>query len=244
MSDDAKEKSKKISLLERHQMLLGQIPSKDVFRDELDVEQRALDQLELPELVLPGQNNVKAVDFSRPKQKRFIYGFSAAALLAASLLLGVFNGPLFRSTQDELTPKGSFEISVYVEQGSQIRKLIRDEPVPAGVGVRFSILPNLSGTVVPIIVSADGQPLSTVEMVKSGIVDVVAGREQDLSGALKLTAKNDGERLMVIVCSPSRTAQILELVQKFEGKIGLTSALESFANAQMCQIHIKTLRTK
>jgi len=118
-----------------------------------------------------------------------------------------------RQTEDTLTAKGSTQISVYWQRNETVSPLVETSELIDGDKIGVKIIADQDSVAYWTIADKDFKVLDDVKEIESGKLDVKAGVSTSFDSSFQLTAPNQGEHLIVIVCpNPKMQSEGRQLV--------------------------------
>ncbi len=179
MSDD--------SLFSKHLRIISEDPQ--TWSPEVRKESEYLQSLRLPELELKTSWRMK---FKSEIQ------LSLGALLMASFAL-IF----FLPRHEILTPKGAFQVSVFVEHEGKLSPLKSESLLKDGDKVAASVNSAEDSYAYWAITDHQLKVLTPKEDIESSRLFLPAGVSKSFESSFVLVAPNQGEHLVVVVCPKS-----------------------------------------
>ena len=179
------------SLFSKHVRIITEDPS--VLNEAERTEWNKINSLELPPLRLPKKQ--ESLSFWAKLKEQWYFGLSALTIASLALVLVV---P--RQAQDGYTAKGSTRISVYWQRGDTISPLTETSVLQDGDKVGVKIIADQDSVAYWTIADKDFKVLDDVNDIESGKLEIKAGISAGFDSSFQLTAPNQGEHLIVIVC--------------------------------------------
>ena len=184
-------------------------------------EYKRIEQLSLPPLKWPSEKKKVSPPewldlFFRPQNLGLIF----AAALSVMVFINVI-----KQSQPDLRAKGSARISLYYEREAKVFPLSEKVVLKNGDKVGASVISAKSGSAYWAIVDSKSQLLISNDEVLASEIKLKPGIREDFKSSFTLTAPNEGEQLVVIVC---------------ESKYNSSMALKEVSNINFVNEVIKT----
>lgn len=192
------------SLFSKHLRIITEDPSQ--LNEAERKEWNKIENLELPPLRLPSRHEPQSA-WAKLKEQWY-FGLSALTIASLALVL-----VLPRQTEDTLTAKGSTQISVYWQRNETVSPLVETSELIDGDKIGVKIITDQDSVAYWTIADRDFKVLDDVKEIESGKLDVKAGVSTSFDSSFQLTAPNQGEHLIVIVCpNPKMQSEGRQLV--------------------------------
>lgn len=179
------------SLFSKHLKLIEQDESK---WDKEDREEYArLQSLRLPPLELKPS-------FWQAWKTQIQIGMSVAVMASLALMVTT------NLRKEELTAKGSFQVSVFWERAGKVQPLTEETVLQDGDKVGASVVNSEEGVAYWTITDDKMKALSDSSDVETSLLRLEPGLKKNFNSSFVLTAPNQGEHLVVAVCSKPQPA--------------------------------------
>ena len=181
------------SLLAKQMKILGLAHKEN---SELDVkdEHERIESLSLPPLVLPK---------TRSLHKPVLWGGCIGFAVAAALALMVW--PKIQSAHDmnSYSMKGleKSQIQIFHKRNDVVERFIPGQKLLAGDYIRVSLTAGNTGIAYLTYFDHQHQPLVVLDKFFSTGLAVKAGEKIEFPGSVKLTGENQGETVVVVLCT-------------------------------------------
>tara|TARA_B110001454_G_scaffold181094_1_gene174972 strand:+ start:23592 stop:24269 length:678 start_codon:yes stop_codon:yes gene_type:complete len=177
------------SLFSKHLRIITEDPSQ--LNEAERKEWNKINKLELPPLRL---SKKRESHWAKIKEQWY-FGLSALTIASLALVL-----VLPRQSDDTFTAKGSTQISVYWQRNETVSPFTESSELVDGDKVGVKIIADQDSVAYWTVADKDFKVLDDVKDIESGKLNVKAGVSASFDSSFQLTAPNQGEHLIVIVC--------------------------------------------
>jgi hypothetical protein len=126
------------------------------------------------------------------------------AIAASAVAIGFFF-PLIQPNHDTLAPKGSLQVSVFWQHDGITKPWTEMSNIQDGDRVGASVISSEESVAYWFLTDKSMNIIDGTDDIESSQIKLKAGQSQSFDSSFQLTAPNQGENLVVIVCPQTMT---------------------------------------
>ncbi len=159
-----------------------------------------LQSLDLPKLNLSNCKTAELTWWKRIRGELQLGNRSKIIAMAACAVAIGFFVPLIQSNHDTLVPKGSLQVSVFWQHDGITKPWTEMSNLQDGDKVGASVISSEESTAYWLLTDKSMNTIEGTEDIESSQLNLKPGQSQSFDSSFQLTAPNQGENLLVIVC--------------------------------------------
>ena len=163
-----------------------------------------LNPSELKELSQINQVRLKPLQLKTPWYVQFKKQIQMGLTLAVSCSFALW---LFTNNQEHLTAKGSVMVNVIWERQGKVQSISSESALQDGDKIGASVVASQDSFAYWVITDNQNKVISDLGDIESSKITLQAGVSKSFESSFTLTAPNQGENLVVVICPQEKMLQ-------------------------------------